>query len=354
MDDFLYAYNRLSPVTLDGQENTSKPKQDRRKGMACDALLENILESDGDPVYVMARNQTYTAKTNNDGWKTIELVAPVSLIDQEFSMALRLLLVELERRHTKGLADGLYELLQQAQEAAAREVDTLAGSLENVLKGIRQAELDKQMALEEEYPYGVKDAIRRLKRLDADREALEAKLARSEQEQADLAECQSLSELALNQWNKMKFSTKRRYVCLLVAHANMTAASPHFLRLDIVIGAPFYRLLTGFLYRTHGSRAPWTPEETGSLHRLYPSADRLDIMKALPMRSWESIMVQANIAGLPRTTRLNMARIPEHLSYADILIMQQENISLDCTQRNDKAVHVAGIWRSQELSIGDN
>ncbi len=102
MDDFLYAYNRLSPVTLDGQENTAKPKLDRRQGVACEALLENILENDGNPVYVMAGNQTYTARTNADGWKTIELVAPVSLIDKEFSMALRMTLLELERRHQQG------------------------------------------------------------------------------------------------------------------------------------------------------------------------------------------------------------------------------------------------------------
>lgn len=354
MDDFLYAYSRLSPVTLDGQDNTSKPKLDRRQDVACDALLENILESDGAPVYVMAGNQTYTAKAYNDGWKTTELVAPVSLVDHEFSTALRLMLLELEKRHEQGFADSLYDLLQEAQETVAQEGDTLAGELEKVLKGIRQAELDKSIALEEEYADGVRDATRRLKRLRTDREQLEAKLARSEKEQADLAECQSLTEIALHQWDSVKFATKLRYVRLMVAQANMTAASPHFLRLDIVIGAPFYRLLTGFLYRQHGSRAPWTPEETGALRRLYPSADRLDVLKAIPKRSWEAIVQQASIAGLPRSTRLNTAGIPEHLSYADVLVMQQENITRDSTPRPDKAVHVAGVWRSQELPIEDN
>jgi len=352
MNDFLYAYSRLSSVTLDGQDNASKPKLDRRQGVACDALLENILESDGAPVYVMAGNQTYTAKAYNDGWKTTELVVPVSLVDHEFSTALRLMLLELEKRHEQGIADSLYDLLQEAQETVAQEGDTLAGELAKVLKGIRQAELDKH--LEEEYADGVRDATRRLKRLHADREALEAKLARSEKEHADLAECQSLSEVALHQWDAMKFSTKLRYVRLMVAQANMTAASPHFLRLDIVIGTPFYRLLTGFLYRSHGSRAPWTPEEMDALRRLYPTADRLDVLKAIPMRSWEAIVQQANIASLPRSTRLNTAGIPEHLSYADVLLMQQENITRNGTPHNDKAVNVAGVWRSRELPIEDN
>ncbi|MEO8970067.1 MAG: recombinase family protein [Ktedonobacteraceae bacterium] len=354
MDDFLYAYSRLSPVTLEGQENTAKPKLVRRQCVACDALLENILESDGNPVYVMAGNQTYTAKTNADGWKTVELVAPVSLIDQEFSTALRMTLLELEKRHQQGFQDGLYDLLQQAQETVAQEGDILASELEKVLKGIRQAELDKKIALEEEYADGIRDATRRLKRLHADREALEAKLARSGKEQADLGECQSLSEQALHQWDSMKFSIKLRFVRLLVAQANITAASPHFLRLDIVIGTPFYRVLTGFLYRKHGSRAPWTLDETAALHRLYPSTDRLDVMKALPMRSWESIVQQANIADLPRTTRLNTANNPEQLAYADMLIMQQEQINQDSTPRNDATYYTAGVWRSQKIPIEDN
>ena len=128
------------------------------------------------------------------------------------------------------------------------------------------------------------------KEATGNREALEAKLAHSEQEQGDLAECQSLTEVALYQWESMKFATKLRYVRLLVSFANMTDASPRFLRLDIVIGTPFYRILTGFLYRKHGSRAPWTPDETAALHTgSTPTADRLDVMKALPMRSWESL-----------------------------------------------------------------
>lgn len=354
MDDFLYAYSRLSPVTLDGQENTAKPKLDRRQGVACDALLENILKSDGAPVYVMAGNQTYTAKTNADGWKTTELVAPVSLIDQEFSTALHMTLLELEKRHQQGFQDGLYDLLQQVQETVAQEGDTLAGELEKVLKGIRQAELDKKIALEEEYVDGVRDAIHRLKRLHAGREALEAKLARSEKEQADLAECQSLSELVLHQWDSMKFSTKLRFVRLLVAQANMTAVSPHFLRLDIVIGKPFNRILTGFLYRKHGSRAPWTPDETAALYQLYPSTDRLGVMKALPMRSWESIVQQANIASLTRTTRLNTTNIPEYLAFADMLLMQREKINHDGTPRSGATYHTAGVWRSQEIHTEDN
>lgn len=37
-----YDASRLSPVTLEDQENTAKPKLDRRYDATCDALLENL------------------------------------------------------------------------------------------------------------------------------------------------------------------------------------------------------------------------------------------------------------------------------------------------------------------------
>lgn len=80
MDDFLYAFSRLSPVTLDGEVNEDKPKVDRRYGAACDALLEGILENDGKSVYVMAHDQAYMARTNNDEWKSTELAVPVAFL----------------------------------------------------------------------------------------------------------------------------------------------------------------------------------------------------------------------------------------------------------------------------------
>lgn len=352
-DDFLYAYSRLSPVTLDGEINEDKPKIDRRHGMGCDALLENILECDGAPVYVMADREKYTAKMHNGGWHINPLAVPIAPIDREFSTALRLMLIELEKRHEQGFADGLYELLTQAQETAVKESDTLAGELANVLQGIKEAELQKKVALAEGYEPDVVDAVRRLKKLNADREALGAKLAHSEQEQGDLAECQSLTEVALHQWEKMKFATKRRYVRLLVAKANMTSVSPRFLRLDIVIGTPFYRLMTGFVFRTHGERHVWTPEEEDAIRRLYPSAGKLELLQAAPLRSWSAIATHAHDMHVVRAWMPDTDDIDMLLSYADMQLMEREHIDrrgAPIPDTRTRAYPTSG-WRSRELTI---
>ena len=47
MDDFLYAYSRLSGRTLDGETNESKPKVDRRYSVGINALLEGSLSRMG-------------------------------------------------------------------------------------------------------------------------------------------------------------------------------------------------------------------------------------------------------------------------------------------------------------------
>jgi hypothetical protein len=65
-EDFDYAYNRLSATTLDGETNENKPAIDRHYGVACDALLEGILESDGNPAYVIAYHQAYRVLPYNE------------------------------------------------------------------------------------------------------------------------------------------------------------------------------------------------------------------------------------------------------------------------------------------------
>jgi hypothetical protein len=72
MDDFLYAYSRLSDRTLDGETNESKPKVDRRYSVGINALLEGVLESDGRPVHAMALMHELGMTQNSPHWTVSE------------------------------------------------------------------------------------------------------------------------------------------------------------------------------------------------------------------------------------------------------------------------------------------
>jgi hypothetical protein len=45
-------------------------------------------------------------------------------------------------------------------------------------------------------------------------------------------------------------------------------------------------------------------------------------MAALPMRTWESIMIQAGIKKIVRDTWLNTGDIPKGLAYADVALLK--------------------------------
>lgn len=322
LDDFMYAYNHLSTTTLDGEVNEQNPKTDRRYGVSCDALLEGILESDGNPVYVIAYNQVYKVLPYNDGWTVTQLALPVRLVDSVFTDFLLTLLTVLEKRHEKGLQDSLYKQLTALQEEKGEQVTTLEDQLAKIDKAIRGWELDKQAAREQEYKPGIDEANKQLKLLHTAKLALEAKAQKAEREKNELAKCRSLVDEALHRWDSLKFERKRRFVRLLVEKANMREVAPHIIQIDALLRDPFRNDFTIYLFRKSGTHDTWTDEELECLRRLYPHADRLAILQALPTRTWRSIMHIASDNGFVRDTRLNTSDIDPCLSYADIQLIQ--------------------------------
>ncbi|MGZ3627260.1 MAG: recombinase family protein [Ktedonobacteraceae bacterium] len=323
MDDFMFAYNRLSLTTLEGEINEDRPAINRRYGVGCEALLEGIVESDGKPVYVMAHNQTYTARTFNDGWKTTELVVSVKQLDTAFMGAVRFLLAVLEYRHEIGEAADLREKIIALLNEKAEEASTLEHDIDNVEKGIREWEMAKRVAMGEEYEAGVIEATRQLKKLHADKAAIEARTKQVDAESEDLTELQGLLDRVMHAWGGMTFGLKRRFITLTVEKANIREETPHIIRIDVVLKEPIRYRFTGYMFRHRGSKPKWTDEEMAVLKRMYKQADRLEILKAIPTRTWASIMGQSMTMGLERTTRLNTSGIHEALTYTDVELMQQ-------------------------------
>jgi len=84
--------------------------------------------------------------------------------------------------------------------------------------------------------------------------------------------------------------------------------------------------MVAHIYRHYGSKPAWTPEETAILRELYPEADRLDILQALPKRSWRNINQNAALIGLSRHTMKNSSGIHENLAWADVEIMRGDEL----------------------------
>jgi DNA invertase Pin-like site-specific DNA recombinase len=327
LDGFMYAYTCLSPTTLDGQPNEHRPAVDRRMRKNVNALLDGILRNNDNAVYVM--DKSYLASVNNNGWKTAVLAVPVALIDTTFSDAVKAVLVALEQRHKEGLQDSLHKQLTALQQEKTEEVISLTSALANIDKAVRGWELDKQSSRETGNKAGLDEANRQLARLYADKTAMQDKARFAHKEQAELAECRSLHQQAVQRWDSLKYEKQRRFIKLIVAHANITKASPHILRLDISLKPPLNTTMTGYLYRKYGNKQAWTEEEKRTLARLYMYTDRVDILQALPVRGWNNIVAMAGIMGLQRATSLNTSGIDDSMTYSDYTLLQELDMQKD-------------------------
>jgi hypothetical protein len=252
---------------------------------------------------------------------------PIKLVDNVFTDVLLALLTILEAWHEKGLQDSLYTQLLALQEEKGEQVTTLANQLAKIDKAIRGWELDKQSAREQEYKPGIDEANKQLKLLHVAKAAIQAKAQQAESERAELAECTSLVDEAIHRWASLPFERKRRFVRLLVERANMHEVAPHIIQLDALLREPFRHAFTVHLFRKSGSHEAWTDDEMERLRTMYPRADRLDILKAMPTRTWASIQHIADDKHLQRLTRLNTSGIDAHLSYADVQFIQELGIN---------------------------
>jgi Resolvase, N terminal domain/Recombinase len=321
-DLFMYAYSRLSPTTLEGEANENKPKLDRRV-TDVPALLDGVLESDGTPAYAMAHNKSYTARAYEDGWKSAQLVVDIETLDKAVSQAIIMVITALEHRHRKGLQDSIYQQLEELRKVKVAENIDYKKQLANIEKGIREAELEKRIAKEEEYEPGVRAAIKQLRELHTAKAEIEEKQRLTTKEEQEITKTKRLIAEVVAKWDKMKFERKQRFIRVIVMRANLTRTTPHFLKIELELRAPLACTMVGYIFRVRRYQPAWAQDEYDKLAALYPQADRKEILMALPHRTWEAIVQQAIIKGITRTTRLNTSGVPDSMTYADMALCDE-------------------------------
>ena len=127
MDDFIYAYERLSGTTLDGEVQERKPRERRYSGTT--ALLDGVVRSGDLPVYVIRGK--YEAKDDANGFTRTELAIPVDMLDKPFSQALIALLATLELKKADSQLNKQVKQLQQEQtKRLANTAKDLPGLIE--------------------------------------------------------------------------------------------------------------------------------------------------------------------------------------------------------------------------------
>ncbi len=318
--DFDFAFSRLSPVNLDGTPNVNKPKAERRYNQY-HGLVETLLTCNGNPCYAMYNS--YMVREQIGKWKSATMSVAIETIDTAVSCVIPGVLYALDKRHKQGLSDDLYQQIEVLAQEKQAEGVSLDKALKNIESAIRGWELDKESCRATGNIIGLNEANRQLKDLYAAREQVVAKAKQAAQEQTTLQTTMSLHQQIIKTWWELPFANQQRYVSLILQSVTMEEVGPHILKLVATFKSPIVATLTGYVLREHCGQHTWTDAENEAIRWLYPAADRVDILKAIPERTWKAIRQQAMEMGVNRSTWANTSGIPNNLSYADSQLIEQ-------------------------------
>ncbi len=323
MDDFLYAYERLSSLSLDGVETQERKPRERRYG-GTSALLDGVVGCGEHAVYVIEGK--YHARSEHNGFPKSELVVKVVDIDGAFARAMVNTLAGIQAEYgERGLHQAVYEQVTALQQEQKQHATDYAKAIARIDEEIGKSEMAQRVSKELGDEQGYRDNTKQLVQLRKDRQEIETIRDRASQEVEDLEDCHNLIELALRDWQGLGIDRQKRLIRMLGVRANLLELSPHFVRLDVQIRMPVTRYLIMYLHRSNGSRQFWNEQEDETLRAMFSTDSKEDVMQALPTHSWVSICYRGyEKLGIRRT-----ASKADTLTYADIAIMRDYGARVD-------------------------
>jgi hypothetical protein len=260
------------------------------------------------------------------GIRTLGIRVDVDDIDAALCPAFIWLLMRIEHEHRKGLREALHEQVEAIRKAEQKRATEYSTTLTRIDNEIANELMAQQVSKREGDEFGYTKATRQLVQLRKDRSAVETKANQASTEASELEECHDLIDCALRDWANMKPEKRKRLVKLLMPFADMTAPSPHFIRLQCFFIVPINAVMELYVYRRHGSRHVWTPGELDTLTALFPVASKSNIMRALPDCSWQAINQKAQSKGLRRSEPY---ALEPALTYSDQRFMADTGARVD-------------------------
>ena len=325
---FKWCYEKITGYTIDGIPVETRPE--RRYGMQTNALLDGILTSRGNPVYAVAAKAAYVAREYDHDLNTTTLTAPIDLVDTIVGNVMDSVVMQ----ETINGNDALTRRIRAVQQEVKARATNFQAKLAVIDNGIRGWELDKQSSRETGNKAGLDEANKQLVLLASQRASVVEEMERAAKDDTVLAECADLMERVMTGWTCLACDHQRRLAKLLIIEADIRETSPHILRLTLSLGVPINRKLAVYFYRARGAHPAWTDAENTVLRQYYPYADRRVIMEKLLTRTWESAIMQAgSILHLRRMTRENSSTIPDNMTYADQLMLQDLGVPMSEARR---------------------
>ncbi len=350
LDDWLYAFNRLSFTTLTGEDNPERASTHTwttAKKAQSTTLLEGILTSPLGTVHVSEGMYRVVARQEGKLHRSNTLTVPTLWLDAPFRHRLK----QRVQDDLAGNRNFLYKQLKSIKANNAEALVSVDEQIANYQKAIANREayiatvgasIDKETALklnEDSKEDRAQLAALRAKKDAANKEVngIEELIDRI----GRLAAKPGKHTLKTKTGKQFQIRTgkdffiegdeeTRRFIRLACESVELGEYSGHVLTLTIRWRAPFAQTDVCYIYRQEAGRQQWGKADEQILRDLYPEADRLTILQALPTRSWQSITAWANDLGIKRHTLLNTSGIHDtRLCWLDAQLLQAHDWSID-------------------------
>jgi hypothetical protein len=330
---FVYAHKRIATHTLEGERQ--KPERVVRYSKA-EALLSKVLQDvDGTPLYSNSANRVYRCLDQKQRVAyTTRFEISIDIIDTAFSAKF------FERlKSWQGCEEWTDTFFEQRaeREQVRREQESL------IKQQIAEAESRlveiTNTATMPGCPASLKEKLfRDYEGVEEKKKSLGKNLVpdKSSEEEDDeiLFEIHTLLPEIIETWDDISFEKRIRFISALVKKVTLTPGSPGWMQMEIYWKRTDWANDFAHIKRPHVNGNRWTPGESDILMNMYRTADAVDILRALPTRCWQAIILRAAEMGIQRERNYQKNSLPvsgslyRTTSLRDIEYMEQHGIPL--------------------------
>lgn len=222
-------------------------------------------------------------------------------------------------------------LLQTMQQDEDISLVSIPGTLAIARKDLAKLQRDYDVTFDLMSDKELRDNRAQRLKLTKDIAEMEAKLEEAAASAQDIQEIGILLDDAYTVWPTLTLEKKRRFIRAGTTSISLDVLATGWLQLTIH-WSPFlcYDVFdVAYIWQQSGAGKVWTDEENAILKAMYPTADRNDILAALPTRSWTSISAHAYGFGLKRQVQRWSFDLPRVVSVEDQRIMQRYGLDAE-------------------------
>jgi DNA invertase Pin-like site-specific DNA recombinase len=330
---FLYAHQRLSTYTLDGERQ--KPVRVIRHGKV-EALLKKVIKAEsGQSIYPSPDKGGQYRCCRSDGYiSSYCFTLPLSLVDTIF----------LETFFDHLLQGTWHPDYEDWRQALQRQKASKHQQKQSVVRYINEAQRQRQETMDilddPDIPKTKQMKIeygRKIVALEAQiaqwKMSVEASEGKGGEEQERFRSIEEIISEIITSWDQLPFEKRMRFVNALVQHVQICRLSPGWFQMEIQWKRPDWENTNCLFHRT-ANREAWTPEEDALLTARYANETAETLMKALPDKTWSAIEHRASLLHVKKVQpalcqALGFASNKQmrHLCWLDIQFAEERGIS---------------------------